>query len=90
MRPSFSFPFIKPPNMIPSVDDSLLEVFTPTALPLKPEAPWIKRTDFGIRFSEEILKTEYNDVNLFQADESDHKPSWYNPLIHPIEVKFRK
>ena len=50
--------------MIPTVDESLLEVFTPTALPLKPEAPWIKRTEFGIRFSEEILKTEYNEVDI--------------------------
>jgi hypothetical protein len=25
MKPSFSFPFIKPPNMIPCVDNSVLE-----------------------------------------------------------------
>jgi hypothetical protein len=63
MRLSFSFPFIKPPNMIPSIDDSLLHVFSPTALPLKPEAPWIKRTEFGIKFTDEILQTEYDEFD---------------------------
>ena len=28
MKPSFSFPFIKPPNMIPSIDDNIFEQFT--------------------------------------------------------------
>lgn len=43
MRPSFSFPFIKPPNMIPSIDDNIFEQFTINAIKIKPEAPWIKR-----------------------------------------------
>lgn len=45
-RPSFSFPFVKPPNMIPNVDESLLftefgdtknEFIIPS-----PQALWIK------------------------------------------------
>jgi len=75
--------------MIPTIDESLLAVFTPTSLPLKPEAPWIKRTEFGIKFSEEILKTEYNEVDIPKED-TDQKPAWYNPLVHPIEVRFKQ
>jgi hypothetical protein len=58
MKPSFSFPFIKPPNMIPCVDNSVLDQFTIKAIPLKPEAPWIKKTQFGIKFTEEIYFTD--------------------------------
>lgn len=44
-RPSFSFPFIKPPNMIPNVDERVLsKEFDLSEFTLnKPEAPWIKR-----------------------------------------------
>ena len=45
-RPSFSFPFVKPPNMIPNVDESLLfNEFGPgnedVNIP-QPQALWIK------------------------------------------------
>jgi len=55
-RPSFSFPFVKPPNMIPNVEESVLalEFGLKTAAPPKPEAPWIKRCDYGIKFTDEI------------------------------------
>ena len=67
-RPSFSFPFIKPPNMIPNVEESvLLQDFSLTATSTcgsntqnipKPEAPWIKRCDYGIKFTDEIQVIE--------------------------------
>jgi hypothetical protein len=43
-RPSFSFPFIKPPNMIPNVDEKVLskEFYIAEFDLNKPEAPWIK------------------------------------------------
>ena len=55
-RPSFSFPFVKPPNMIPNVDEGVLTQefdLKNVTLP-KPEAPWIKRCDYGIKFTDEI------------------------------------
>ena len=58
LRPSFSFPFIKPPNMIPCVENSVLDSFKPSAVPLKPEAPWIKKCSFGIKFTDEIFYTD--------------------------------
>jgi hypothetical protein len=44
--------------MIPCVDNSVLDQFTIKAIPLKPEAPWIKKTQFGIKFTEEIYFTD--------------------------------
>ena len=84
LRPSFSFPFIKPPNMIPCVENSVLDTFTPNAVPLKPEAPWIKKCNFGIKFTDEIFYTdderentpdeekEYNKRKGRDADRSDN------------------
>lgn len=63
LRPSFSFPFIKPPNMIPCVDNQVLDGLTPSAVPLKPEAPWIKKCTFGIKFTDEILMTDDDREN---------------------------
>jgi hypothetical protein len=48
-RPSFSFPFVKPPNMIPNVDETLLHTEfgdskKDTYLP-QPQPLWIKMLD---------------------------------------------
>lgn len=58
MRLSFSMPFIKPPNMIPNVDEgdiqsefNLKQIDAPM-----PEAPWIKRCGHGINFTNHITK----------------------------------
>ena len=72
MKPSFSFPFIKPPNMIPCVDNSVLEQFTAKAIPLKPEAPWIKRCSFGIKFTDEIYFTD-DDREATPDEEKEYK-----------------
>ena len=51
-------PFIKPPNMIPNVDEesiqsefNLKQIDAPM-----PEAPWIKRCAHGINFTNNITK----------------------------------
>ena len=43
--------------MIPCVDQAVLDGFKlkGSGVTLKPEAPWIKKCDFGIKFTEEIL-----------------------------------
>jgi hypothetical protein len=71
LRPSFSFPFIKPPNMIPCVENSVLDTFSPTAVPLKPEAPWIKKCNFGIKFTDEIFYTDDERENT-PEEEKDY------------------
>lgn len=54
LKPSFSFPFIKPPNMIPNVDEKVLKSEFDFECN-KPEAPWIKRCQKGgIKFTDEI------------------------------------
>ncbi|CAI2363482.1 unnamed protein product [Moneuplotes crassus] len=69
-RPSFSIPFIKPPNMIPNVDEIQMqkELTLKHLGGIKPEAPWIKRCDFGIKFTDEIQE---NDFKIEQ--ESNHE-----------------
>ena len=47
-------PFVKPPGIIPYIDKSILTEFTYKAINCRPEAPWIKRCEYGIRFTEEI------------------------------------
>lgn len=54
VRLSFSFPFVKPPNIIPCVSDDILEEFQPFSFQCRPEAPWIKRCGNAIKFTEEI------------------------------------
>ena len=72
LRPSFSFPFIKPPNMIPCVDNAVLDTFTAKAVPLKPEAPWIKKCSFGIKFTDEIYLTDDDRENT-PDEEKEYK-----------------
>ena len=72
LRPSFSFPFIKPPNMIPCVDNNVLDCLTPNSVPLKPEAPWIKRCSFGIKFTDEIYMTDDDRENT-PDEEKEYK-----------------
>jgi hypothetical protein len=73
LRPSFSFPFIKPPNMIPCVENSVLDTFSPTAVPLKPEAPWIKKCSFGIKFTDEIFYTDDERENTPDEEKEGRK-----------------
>lgn len=78
LKPSFSFPFIKPPNMIPCVDYGvIMEAFKPTKkkdskmpVALKPEAPWIKKDEEtgAVRFTDEIYET---DINFDECDTPD-------------------
>jgi hypothetical protein len=72
MKPSFSFPFIKPPNMIPCVDNSVLDQFNMKAIVLKPEAPWIKKCSFGIKFTEEIYFTD-DDREATPDEDKEYK-----------------
>jgi len=74
VRPSFSFPFVKPPNMIPNVDEKILsaelDMKSSTSAP-KPEAPWIKRCDFGIKFTDEIQVVDVPQIS--ETEESQAK-----------------
>jgi len=64
-------PFIKPPNMIPNIDeDNVQEEFNLKQIDAPmPEAPWIRRCEHGIRFTDEM-----QDEELEGYDEEDHTP----------------
>jgi len=70
-RPSFSIPFIKPPNMIPNVDEIQMkeELNLKHLGGIKPEAPWIKRWGYGIKFTDEIQEVD------FKIEPDSHKNS---------------
>ncbi len=76
MRPSFSFPFVKPPNIIPCVDITILNEFGCRVIPCKPEAPWIKKCSFGIKFTEEIKTTiETIETDYLSVDQTPRVPT---------------
>lgn len=53
-------PFIKPPNMIPNIDEEAIQgEFTLKQIDAPmPEAPWIRRCQYGIKFTDNILQDE--------------------------------
>lgn len=59
-KPSFSMPFIKPPNMIPNIDEEAIQnEFTLKQIDAPmPEAPWIRRCEYGIKFTDNILQDD--------------------------------
>ena len=58
--------------MIPCVDNNVLDQFTPSVVPLKPEAPWIKKCSFGIKFTDEIYLTDDDRENT-PDEEKEYK-----------------
>lgn len=58
--------------MIPCVDKNVLDQFEFNAVPLKPEAPWIKKCQFGIKFTDEIYYTD-DDREATPEDEKEYK-----------------
>ena len=59
--------------MIPCVENSVLDQFNIKAItPLKPEAPWIKKCSFGIKFTEEIYFTD-DDREATPDEDKEYK-----------------
>jgi len=66
--------------MIPNVDDKILtsEFDMKSVSAPKPEAPWIKRCDFGIKFTDEIQELDVplaSDTEESTAKDNDQKNS---------------
>ena len=71
-------PFIKPPNMIPNIDEeviqnefSLKQIDAPM-----PEAPWIRRCENGggIKFTDDMLPDDDEDEQNQQDDNNSLNP----------------
>ena len=91
MKPSFSMPFIKPPNMIPNIDEELIQgEFTLKQIDAPmPEAPWIRRVQAdphsnlslqqqsinAIKFTDNILMGEEDDEDYGKEGDSEDKGS---------------
>ncbi|CAI2370054.1 unnamed protein product [Moneuplotes crassus] len=96
-KPSFSFPFIKPPNMIPNVDERVLtKEFDISEFSLnKPEAPWINRCEYGIQFTDQIQYDEFKieeSIQLKNEKEStkSDKDEYSSRLPISVSEKIRK
>lgn len=69
-------PFVKPPGIIPYIDKSILDEFTYKAINCKPEAPWIKRCEYGIKFTDEIRST----IDSVESEPEEKTPAAGRPL----------
>ena len=77
IKPSFSFPFIKPPNMIPTLDTNVLAEFKYKEVPCRPEAPWIKRCKYGIKFTDEIEEADKRIISA-PKEKKEKKSFFFN------------
>lgn len=64
----FHLPKINPPSLHPQFDVSLLENFKITDIENKPEAPWIKRNQDGIIFTDNIQIFESLDLETEEKE----------------------
>jgi hypothetical protein len=73
--------------MIPCVDNNVLDCLTPNTVPLKPEAPWIKRCSFGIKFTDEIYMTDDDRENT-PDEEKEYKKRKTKHLRHSDRLEW--
>lgn len=74
-------PFVKPPNMIPNVDEEGIQVefnLKQIDAPM-PEAPWIKRCEHGIMFTEQLNKDGKDREKYLKFFSSKSNPANKNP-----------
>jgi len=79
MRPVIGFPFIRPINMIPSSGLYLLREFHPRVVPSQPEAPWIKKCEYGIKFTDVIENIPGGPIVFEDAAERKEEKQSENP-----------
>jgi hypothetical protein len=51
----FCLPEVTKPDITPRLDDKLLDEVDMRWIDIKPEAPWIRRTDQGVVFTDEVV-----------------------------------
>ncbi len=63
-RLSFDLPAVNPPAIVFETEYKLIEEVSMMSIQSRPDAPWIKRNQFGVVFttSEELLKVEDVDI----------------------------
>ena len=63
----FCLPYVEKPDIQPKFDEKLLDEFDMKRIEIKPEAPWIRRSEEGVIFTDEVMGC---DVDL--SSSSDH------------------
>lgn len=64
----FCLPHVEKPDITPRFEEKVLEEFSMSTIEIKPEAPWIRRSDQGVIFTDEVIKY---DIELSQSSSSN-------------------
>ena len=72
LQPIFSYPIIRPMDIIPAAGDFVLTQMDPGLVPCVLEPPWIKRCGFGIKFTDEI--NVIDSINSGKIEEIPNEP----------------
>ena len=64
----FCLPHVPKPDITPRFQEKILEEFSMHSIEIKPEAPWIRRSDQGVIFTDEVIKYE---IELSQSSSSE-------------------
>ena len=64
----FCIPYVKKPEISIKFDFKVLEHFEMNIIEIKPEAPWIRRSEEGVIFTDEVVKY---DIELSESSESN-------------------
>lgn len=86
VRPSFSFPFVKLPNLEFNTESSILDNFLVKSVKCKPEAPWLNRVKGTIQFTEEIREINCESVVSSMKSESEDENSVFDSSFSNFKV----
>ena len=66
----FCLPSVEKPDIRPKFNDKLFDEITMKIVEIKPEAPWIKRSEEGVIFTDDVLGC---DVELSASSSSEEE-----------------
>ena len=69
----FSYPIIRPMDIVPSSGDFALLQMDSDLVPCILEPPWIKRCSYGVKFTDEINVLDSIGSNTDETEEKNNK-----------------
>lgn len=66
----FCLPSVEKPDIKPKFDEKLFEEIGMATIEIKPEAPWIKRSEEGVIFTDDVVGC---DVELSNSSSSSNE-----------------
>ena len=68
---AFSYPFVEPPELLPEFDSEFLTEFQVGKSEMKPEAPWINRSEGGLVFTPNVQVYENLELSMTTTKKND-------------------